>query len=64
MQRGKVYLSVGEEDIVKALVQTFGVTEIEAIDKVIGQKRELALMHSLRGNVKLAEQIMKELGED
>jgi len=64
MQRGKVYLSVGEEAIVENLVRTFNITEIEAIDHVIAQKRELAFIHQMRGNVALADQIMKELGED
>jgi hypothetical protein len=64
MQRGKLYLSVGEEEIVKALVQNFGVTEIEAVDHVVKQKRELAFIHEMRGNTELAEQLMKELGED
>lgn len=63
MMRGRVYLSIGEEAIVENLIDTYGITEIEAIDHVIGQKRELALIHSMRGNQALAEQILSELGE-
>lgn len=63
MQRGTVYFSVGEETIISELQRLFGVTELDAIQHVIGQKRELAFMHSVKGNVELAEQLMKELGE-
>jgi hypothetical protein len=63
-QRGKIYLSIGEEAIVQSLVEVYGITEIQAIDHVIAQKRELAFIHAQRGNVALAKQIMKEIGED
>jgi len=63
MQRGKVYLSVGEEDIVRNLMNIFNIKELEAVDHVIKQKRELAFVHFNRGNKKLADQIMSELGE-
>lgn len=63
MQRGKVYLSMGEEAIVQQLMEIYAISELRAIDEVIKQKRELALIHSLRGNLELSNQIMKELGE-
>ena len=64
MQRGRIYFSIGEEAIIEALVQEYGITEIQAIDHVIAQKRELAFIHAQRGNFELAKQIKKEIGED
>lgn len=63
MQRGNVYLSVGEEAIVQHLVELYEITEFEAVQQVINQKRELALIHSCRGNEQLAKQILHEIGE-
>lgn len=63
MQRGKVYFSVGEETIISELQRLFGVTELDAIQNVIAQKRELAFMHFNKGNEALAEQLLKEIGE-
>lgn len=56
-------MSVGEEDIVRNLMNIFNIKELEAVDHVIKQKRELAFVHFNRGNKKLADQIMSELGE-
>ena len=64
MQRGRVYFSIGEEAIIAALVEQYGITELEAIGEVIKQKKELAFLHKERGNLELAQQIIKELGED
>lgn len=71
MQRGNIYLSVAEEDIFRYLkgylIQDCGYEEIraedEALENVIGQKRELAFEHERRGNIELARHIKKELGE-
>jgi hypothetical protein len=63
MQRGKIYLSIGEEAIVEHLMALYGIKELEAVDHVIKQKRELAFIHFQRGNDKLAKQIMSEIGE-
>lgn len=56
-------LSVGEQGIVAELQRNFGITEIEATDHVIAQKRELAFIHHTQGNFELARQLMKELDE-
>lgn len=64
MQRGKIYFSIGEEAVIESLVAAYNITEIEAIDHVIAQKRELAFIHARRGNHALAKQLRKEIGED
>lgn len=64
MQRGRVYFSIGEEAIIASLMEIYGITELQAIDHVIAQKRELAFIHAQRGNIELAKQIKKEIGED
>lgn len=63
MKRGPVYLSIGEEEVVSELQRIFGITEIEAVDHVIAQKRELVFLHAQKGNFALAEQLKNELGE-
>lgn len=63
MQRGKIYFSIGEEAIIDHLKQLYGITELQAIEHVIRQKRELAFIHNGRGNVELAQQILSEIGE-
>lgn len=64
MQRGKLYFSVAEENIIEELVKSFEITEFEAVQYLINQKRDLARIHKARGNVALAAQILKEIGED
>lgn len=56
-------LSVGEQNIVDELQRNFGLTQIEAIDHVMAQKRELAFIHHNTGHFELARQLMKELDE-
>jgi hypothetical protein len=71
MQRGNIYLSVAEEDILKYLkgylISDCGYEEVgaesEALNQIIGQKRELAFEHGRRGNLPLSRQIKKELSE-
>jgi hypothetical protein len=58
-----IYLSVGEQNIVGELQRCYGITEIEAMDHVIAQKRELAFVHNQKGNIELARQLLKELNE-
>lgn len=56
-------LSVGEQNIVTELQRNFGITEIEATNHMMAQKRELAFIHHTKGNFELARQLMKELDE-
>jgi uncharacterized protein YwgA len=71
MQRGKIYLSIAEEEIVRHLahymINDMGkeetTAEIDAVNEVVKQKRELAFDHGRRGNLALARHIKKELDE-
>lgn len=63
MQRGIVYLSIGEEAVVDALRGLYGITEFEAVQQVIKQKRDLAIWHWNRGNKELGEHLLSEIGE-
>lgn len=63
MERGNIYLSVGEEEIVAALQEQFNITELEAVEKVVQQKRELCFHYRRAGNIELAKQLTGELGE-
>jgi len=59
----EVYFSPPEEEIIESLQEIYGITHLEACENVIMQKRELAFMHSRRGNYELERTILRELGE-
>lgn len=63
MNKKEVYFSVGEKEMIEILRDEYKVTYLEACDYVIGQKRELAWMHSRDGKFDLAEQILTEICE-
>lgn len=63
MKRHEPQFSVGEQEIIEGLVQTFGITYIEAVEEVVKQKRELAYYHKRLGNEELSEQLLKEIGD-
>lgn len=58
-----VYFSPPEEEIIASLQEMYGATYLEACERVVLQKRELAFVHQQRGNYELAKTILKELGE-
>lgn len=60
---GKLIFSVGEQEIIEILQQGFGQSFIQAVDHVINQKRELAVQHRRLGNDRLADQLLKEIGD-
>lgn len=60
---GKLIFSVGEQEVIQSLQDHFGQTFIQAVDHVVSQKREHARLYRVQGNVKLADQLLKELGE-
>ena len=60
---GKVTFSLGEEEFIKALMEQFGITRLEAIEHVIRYKRDQMIYYRGIGNHALADQLKKELGE-
>lgn len=58
-----VYFSVGEQEIIRALQEHYEITYIEAVEKVIEQKRQAAYLYSMKGHFDLAESLLKELNE-
>lgn len=71
MKRGNIFLSLAEEEIVKHLAgymmsdmgKTQTEAEMQAVQEVIQQKRELAFEHGRRGNLPLMKHIKRELDE-
>jgi hypothetical protein len=63
MNGREVYFSPPEEEIIDSLQEIYGITYLEACEQVIMQKRELAFMHQRRGELALAEVLLKQLGE-
>ena len=59
----EVYLSGAEMEIVNALRDGWDLTEIEARQKVIEQKRQLRFLHQTKGDHALVRQLSKELGD-
>jgi len=61
--KNEIYFSVAEKEIIEWMVRQVGVTQIEAVEHVLAQKRELAYIHQRRGNIELARQILTEINE-
>ena len=59
----KVIFSEAEKEIMETMQETMGYTKIYAADCMVLYKRNLALYHEEKGNIVLAEQLLKELGE-
>jgi hypothetical protein len=58
-----VYFSPAEEEMIESIQEIYGVTEYEAKKAVISNKKQNAWMYQQRGNLDLAEVLLKELGE-
>jgi len=58
-----VYFSVAEEEMITSIIEIYGVTEAKAVESVISNKRQNAWMYQQRGNLELAEVLLRELGE-
>jgi len=58
-----VYFSVAEEEMIASLQEIYKVTEAQAVMSVISNKRQNAWMYQQRGNLELAEVLIRELGE-
>jgi len=58
-----VYFSVAEEEMITSIQEIYNVTEIEAVQAVISNKRQNAWAYQQRGNLDLAEVLLRELGE-
>ena len=59
----KLRFSLSEQNIIDELQRAFGITEKEATEHVICQKRELAWYQLHYGNVDLGKQLFIELDE-
>lgn len=59
----EVHFSVGEQEWINALMETYGSTYINACNIVIRYKREQAFMWRQKGNDLLADQLLDEIGE-
>lgn len=58
-----VYFSVAEEEMITSIQEIYKITEIEAVEAVISNKRQNAWMYQQRGNLELSEVLLRELGE-
>lgn len=58
-----VYFSVAEEEMITSLQEIYNVTEAQAVESVICNKRQNAWMYQQRGNLELAEVLLRELGD-
>ena len=58
-----VYFSPPEEEMIESIQEIYGVTEYEAKKAVISNKKQNAWMYQQRGNLDLAEVLLRELGE-
>jgi hypothetical protein len=58
-----IHLDIGEKEMLQHLIDDFNLTERQALDEVIGYKREQALLYEQQGNLALAEHILKSIDE-
>lgn len=58
-----IHFDLGEQEIMKCLMNESICTEAEAIDHVIRYKREQAIYHERKGNYALAEHLLKSIDE-
>ena len=59
----KVILTEAEKEIIEEMRETMGMSLLEATEHIVQYKRNLALYYEQKGNVELAEHLLKELGE-
>lgn len=60
---GNLIFSVGEQEIIESLQRDFGQTFIQAVDHVIKQKRDASVLWRRQGQVRLADQLLREIGD-
>lgn len=60
---GNLIFSVGEKEIIERLQNDFGQSFVMAVDLVIGQKRDASVLYRRQGNIKLADQLLREIGD-
>ncbi len=60
---GNLIFSVGEQEIIDYLIHNFNQSFTQAVDHVCKQKREHARLYRQQGNHKLADQLLREIGE-
>lgn len=60
---GNLIFSIGEQEIIQRLQNDFGQSFTQAIDLVINQKRDASVLYRRQGNIRLADQLLKEIGE-
>jgi len=58
-----IHLTIGEKEILRHLMEGAGLTESEALDQVIGYKREQALLHEQQGNYQLSKLLLQQIDE-
>lgn len=58
-----IYFSIAEREILTWMTDIMGVPYLDAVNHVLAQKRELAYIHGMRGNIALRRQILKEIKE-
>jgi len=63
MDDNNVYFSPPEEEMIDSLKEIYGIGHLQACETVILQKRQNAFVYQQRGNLELAEVLLKELGE-
>lgn len=58
-----VYFSVAEEEMITSIQEIYKITEADAVKAVISNKKQNAWMYQQRGNLVLAEVLLRELGD-
>ncbi len=60
---GNLVFSVAEQEIIQSLQDNFNRSFTEAVDLVVKQKREHARLYRQQGATKLADQLLRDIGD-
>jgi len=63
MQQKNIYFCPAEEEMIESLQEMYGIGYEQACNTVIRDKRQNAFLYQQRGNLELAEVLLKELDE-
>ncbi len=63
METKDIYFSPAEDEMIESLQEIYNIGYVQARETVIRDKRQNAFMYQQRGNLELAEVLLKELNE-
>lgn len=60
---GKVIFTLAEEELIEQLMDTFGITKLQAVEEMIKYKRDQAEYYEKIGQAEIAKMLREQIGE-